>query len=219
MTAPAPITILIVDDDPWVTRGLAAILAVTPGMRVLGVAHSGEEAVASFRAERADIVLMDLNMGPGLTGVDATTAIIKEFPDARVLVLTTTAPGPGLVRALHVGALAALNKTASQATLVDTIRAAVLDDDPVLLRGLASDIMAGDVDAVGIREDPPKLTPAELRALRLICEGKRYSEIAAELHVTPATVETHAKRLRQKLKAGSLAQLIVRAIEYRFVNL
>lgn len=219
MTGTAPITILIADDDQWVTRGLASVLAVAPGMRILGVAHNAEEAIAAYRAEPADIVLMDLNMGPGLTGVDATATIVKEFPEARILVLTTTTPGPGLVRALQAGAIAALSKTASQATLIDTIRSAALGENPALLRGLVSDVIAGDFTITGSLTDAPALTQAELRTLRLICEGKQYFEIADLLHVSPATVETHAKRLRQKLHAKNLAQLIVRAIEYRFVDL
>jgi len=219
MTSPVPpITILIVDDDQWVTRGLAAVLATTPGMRVLGVAHTGEEAVAAYRAEPADVVLMDINMGSGITGVDATAEIIHEFPDARILVLTTTSPGPGLARALHVGAVAALDKTVSQSTLVTTIRAAARGDSPTLVRGLASDIIAGADLSARLPATAPELTTAELRTLLLICEGHSYPEIAARQFVSEATVLTHAKRLRQKLHARSLAQLVLRALEYRFID-
>lgn len=218
MTLPKPITVLIADDDHWVTRGLISVLDVTEGMRVLGAVHTASGAIAAYREEPADVVLMDLNMGPGITGVDAIIEIIREFPDARILVLTTAAPGPGLVRALHVGAIATLSKSASQVTLVETIRSAALGENPNLIRGLVADVLAGNLHEAVTDELPPSLTTSELRILQLICEGVSYVEIAARLCVSPSTVETHAKHLRQKLNARSLAQLVIRALEYCFVS-
>lgn len=214
----SPITVLLVDDDHWVTAGLEAALNAAPDIMVRGVAHTGAEAVAAYRAQPVDIVLMDINMGAGMTGVDATAAIIREDPLARVLILTTTAPGPGLARALRVGATAALNKTTSRATLLRMIRAAARGDSPRLLQGLASDLIAGGELLFDSSKAVPDLTPAEIRTLLLICEGQSYAEIATQLYVTEATVLTHAKRLRQKLHARSLAQLVLRAIEYRFID-
>lgn len=213
------IKVLIVDDDHWVTRGLAAVLAVLPEVRVLGAAYSGEEAVATFRAEPADVVLMDINLGPGLTGIEATQAILALKPDARVLALTTTTPGPGLLRALQAGAVAALKKTVSSTTLASTVIKAARGEDPTLIKGLLSDVLiSDDMPKWNERWVAPELTSAELRILRLICAGKSYREIAGQLTISTHTVESHAKRLRQKLHARGLGELVVKALEYRFVS-
>lgn len=214
----SPLTVLLADDDHWVTAGLEAALNAAPDIQVQDVVHTGAEAVAAYRAKSVDVVLMDINMGPGITGVDATATIVREDPRACVLILTTTAPGPGLARALQAGARAALNKTASRTTLLAMIRAAARGDSPKLLQGLASDLIAGGEMAADSSGPLPELTPAEARTLLMICEGRSYAEIATQLYVTEATILTHAKRLRQKLHARSLAQLVIRAIEYRFID-
>lgn len=213
-----PISVLIVDDDPWVTRGLASAFIAVSEVHVRGVAHSGEEALAMYRQEPTDVVLMDINMGSGMTGVEATVAILRHDPSARILILTTISPGPGLARALDAGAIAALNKTASIGTLASSVHAAAGGGSPALLKGLVSDlILNGDIE---LRDSTisPRITPAEHHVLREICDGRGYSEIAERLGISVATVETHAKRLRQKLNATGLGQLVVRAIEYRFVS-
>ena len=212
----SPITVLIVDDDHWTTRALASVLAVAPGIRVVGAVHDGEGAVAAYRAEPAHVVLMDVNLGSGMTGVDATAAILQGDPEARVVILTTTAPGPGLARALHAGAVAALQKEASEATLVETVRMAAAGDSPLLVKGLAADLLvSGGVQASA---PVPALTPSEHRILRLLCAGRGYGEIIERLHISENTLETHTRHLREKLGAKNLAQLVVRALEFRFVS-
>lgn len=213
----SPITVLIVDDDRWTTRALAAVLASEPGIRVLGAVHCGEDAVAAYRAEHTRVVLMDVNLGAGMTGVDATAAILREDPEARVVILTTTAAGPGLARALQAGALAALRKEASEADLIAMVRAAAQGDAPSLVRGLADDLlMSGGVQDAA---PAPALTPSEYRILRLLCTGRSYGEIIEQLHISENTLETHTRHLREKLGAKNLAQLVVRALEYRFVSI
>jgi CheY-like chemotaxis protein len=97
-------SVLVVDDDSWTTRAVTTVLRDAGEFRVLEPAHSGEEAVEAFTTAPPDLVLMDVNMPPGMSGVDATAAIIEHDPDARVVLLTTVAPGPGLARGLEAGA-------------------------------------------------------------------------------------------------------------------
>ena len=217
-STPAPTTVLIVDDDRWVARSLASVIATTPGMRLLGAVHSGEEAVAAYRQERPDVVLMDVNMGSGMTGVDATAEIVRADPEARIVVLTTIAPGPGLTRALDAGAVAALNKSASEVTLIETVRGAARGEDPSMLKNLVGDVLVSGEAHPEMPDAAPQLTAAERETLWLICDGHGYAEIAARRGVEVSTVKAQAKQLREKLGAQNLAQLVVRAIQYSYIS-
>lgn len=210
------IVVLIVDDDSWTTRAVAAALVDDGGFTVLEPQHSGEDAIEAFDRHRPDLVLMDVNMHPGMSGVDAARKIMCLNPEAMIVVLTTVSPGPGITRALEAGAIAAVNKSATDAELVRVARAAVAGESPALLRSLAEDIMiSGDISA----DSPstvPTLTPSEKLLLRQICEGMDYSEIAEQQVVTVYTVKSHARNLRIKLDAKNLAQLVIRAIQHKF---
>ncbi|WP_166973911.1 response regulator transcription factor [Brevibacterium atlanticum] len=211
-------SILVVDDDSWTTRAVTAALRDAGDFAVLDPVHSGEEAVESFTAHRPDLVLMDVNMPPGMSGVDATGAILERDPDARVVLLTTVAPGPGIARGLEAGALAVVNKTAGEEELVSVVRAASAGESPELLKGLAEDIsISGD----HLPEAPlsaPQLTDRELELLTLLCQGHGYDEIAEAQFVTMYTVKSHAKNLRTKLGAKNLAQLVVRALQFKYYS-
>lgn len=212
------LSVLVVDDDHWSTRAISAVLGAQPSLHVLPAEHDGEAAVAAYRTHRPDVVLMDVNMPPGMSGVDATAQIVAGDPDARIVLLTTVSPGPGIARALDAGALAAVNKSAPDDVLVQTVLRAARGESLTPMRQLAEDIaLSGDV----LPEAPalaPELTERELATLRLICEGLEYDEIAAHLMVSTNTVKSHAGRLRDKLGAHSHAQLMVQAMKYRFVS-
>lgn len=210
------IVVLIVDDDSWTTRAVAAALVDDGGFSVLEPQHSGEDAVEAFARHRPDLVLMDVNMHPGMSGVDATREIMSLDPEATIVVLTTVSPGPGITRALEAGAIAAVNKSATDAELVGVARAAVSGESPALLRSLAEDIMISGDLAADRQRAVPGLTPSEKLLLRQICEGMDYSEIAEQQVVTVYTVKTHARNLRIKLDAKNLAQLVIRAIQHKF---
>lgn len=210
------ITVLIVDDDSWTTRAVAAALVDDGGFSVLEPQHSGEDAVEAFDRHRPDLVLLDVNMHPGMSGVDATREIRALDPEATIVLLTTVSPGPGITRALEAGAIAAVNKSATDVELVGVARSAVAGESPALLRSLAEDIMiSGDIVTDG-QEAVPELTPSEKLLLQQICEGLDYAEIAEQQVVTIYTVKSHARNLRTKLDAKNLAQVVIRAIQYKF---
>ncbi|QAY60413.1 response regulator transcription factor [Microbacterium protaetiae] len=213
------ISVLVVDNDRWVTRALAAAIKSTEDLEVVAAVHSGEEAIEAYERQRPDVVLMDVNMAPGMNGIDATTSILEHDPSANIVVLTTLAPGPGLAHALAAGAIAVVDKNASDATLFKTVRLAARGENPALLRGLIEGVLIsgdklGDAPTV-----VPNLTRSERQVLKLICTGLTYGEIAQQLHVAESTVLFHTKSLRMKVGAKNLAQLVIRAIEYRYVDL
>ncbi|SMX97491.1 two component transcriptional regulator, LuxR family [Brevibacterium sp. 239c] len=210
------ITVLIVDDDSWTTRAVAAALVDDGGFSVLEPQHSGDDAVEAFDRHRPDLVLMDVNMHPGMSGVDATKEIRSLDPEARIVLLTTVSPGPGITRALEAGAIAAVNKSATDVELVGVARSAAAGESPALLRSLAEDIMiSGDI-TTDVHDAVPELTRSEKLLLTQICEGLDYAEIAEQQVLTIYTVKSHARNLRIKLGAKNLAQVVVRAIQYKF---
>ena len=211
-------SVLVVDDDSWATRAVAAALTDAGSFRVLDPVHSGEEAIAAFDAERPDLVLMDVNMPPGMSGVDATAAIMDLDPEARVVLLTTVSPGPGLARGLEAGALAVLNKAAGERELVSIVRAASAGESPELLKGLAEDIAISGDHLPDAPSAAPQLTAREMELLTLLCQGHGYEEIAAAQSVALSTVKSHARNLRIKLGARNLAQLVVRALQFKFFS-
>ena len=211
-------SVLVVDDDSWTTRAVGAALTDAGSFRVLDPVHSGEEAIAAFAAQRPDLVLMDVNMPPGMNGVDATAAIMDLDPDARIVLLTTVSPGPGIARGLEAGAHAVLNKTAGERELVSIVRAASAGESPELLRGLAENIVISGDHLPNAPEAAPQLTAREMELLTLLCQGHGYEEIAAAQSVAMSTVKSHARNLRIKLGARNLAQLVVRALQFKFFS-
>lgn len=211
-------SVLIVDDDRWTTRAVAAALSDAGEFEVLAPVHSGEDGIAAYAAHRPDLVLMDVNMPPGISGVDSTRAIVESDPEATVVLLTTVSPGPGISRALDAGAMAVVNKTASDEVLVSVVRTALRGESPALLKALAADIVISGDDIPDVPSRTPVLTERELGLLTLICEGLEYTDIAAEMYLSVSTVKTHAQNLRAKLDARNLAQLVVRALQYKFYS-
>ena len=211
-------SVLVVDDDSWTTRAVGAALTDAGSFRVLDPVHSGEEAIAAFAAQRPDLVLMDVNMPPGMNGVDATAAIMDLDPDARIVLLTTVSPGPGIARGLEAGAHAVLNKTAGERELVSIVRAASAGESPELLRGLAENIVISGDHLPDAPEAAPQLTAREMELLTLLCQGHGYEEIAAAHSVAMSTVTSHARNLRITLGARNLAQLVVRALQFKFFS-
>jgi DNA-binding NarL/FixJ family response regulator len=187
-----PIRILAVDDHPVVRQGIAGLVAVHSDMSLVAEASNGREAIQQFRAHHPDITLMDLQM-PEMNGLDAMIAILGEFPEARIIVLTTYVGDAQILRALKAGARAYLLKNSLHKELLETIRAVHAGK-----RALSAE--ASYQLAEHATDDA--LTPAEVRVLRLIAEGNANKEIAAQLSVSEETVKGQVRNILSKLGAN-----------------
>ena len=186
------IRILTVDDHALLREGIAALLAAERNMGVVGAAANGREALQQFRLLRPDIVLMDLQM-PDMNGVDAITAIRAEFPDARIIVLTTYSGDAHIIRALKAGACGYLLKNLAHSELVDMIRA-VHAGRKTLSPEASFELAAHASDNT--------LTAAELVVLRLIAAGNTNKQIADQLRITEDTVKGRVRSILSKLGAS-----------------
>ena len=185
------IQILTVDDHPILRQGIAALIADEPDMTVVAEAANGREAIQQFRAHRPDVTLMDLQM-PEMNGLDAMIAIRGEFPDARIIVLTTYAGDVQATRALQAGARAYLLKNSLHKELLDTIRAVHTGR-----KSLSAEISFELAEHAA----EEALSPAEVRVLHLIAEGNSNKEIAAQLSVTEDAVKGQVRNILSKLGA------------------
>jgi DNA-binding NarL/FixJ family response regulator len=187
-----PIRILAVDDHLVLRQGIAALVGGQADMSLVGEASNGREAMQQFRVHHPDITLMDLQM-PEMNGLDAIIAIRGEFPEARIIVLTTYVGDMQVLRAMKAGARAYLLKNSLHKELLETIRAvhagkkALSTEASMQLAEHATD------DA---------LTPAEVRVLKLIAEGNANKEIAARLSVSEETVKGQVRNIFSKLGAN-----------------
>ena len=189
--APA-IRILTVDDHPLFRNGVAALLATQPDMQLVAEGATGRDAILQFRTHRPDVTLMDLQM-PEMSGLEATIAIRAEFPDARIIVLTTYAGDVQVLRALQAGARGYLLKTLVDTELLATIRS--VHGGKKALSPEASYELAEHAT------DEP-LTPAEVEVLRLIAAGNANKQIADRLAVTEDTIKGRVKNILSKLGAN-----------------
>jgi two-component system, NarL family, response regulator len=207
---PSPIRVLIAEDHAVVRDGLAAVLKFEPDMTVVGLAKNGQEAVTQFRALKPDVVLMDLAM-PELDGAGAILAIRAEFPDARILVLTTYDNDESVFRALDNGAKGYLLKDCSTGDLLAAIRKIHAGGTHVSERAasrLAERTMAGG-----------PLSPREIEVLKWIAEGKSNKEIATLLFISEGTVKTHVLSIHEKLGVGDRTEAVVTAIKRGILRL
>jgi DNA-binding NarL/FixJ family response regulator len=197
--APAAIRILTVDDHPLIREGIARLMAGEPDMQLVAEAGNGRDAIQQFRAHRPDITLMDLQM-PEMSGLDAVIAIRSEFPEARIIVLTTYPGDVHAMRALKAGAQAYLLKTTLNTELRQTIRA-VHAGKKSLSAEVSYQLAEHAIDDA--------LTAAEIRVLRLIAGGKANKEIAAQLSLSEETVKGQVSKILSKLGASDRTQAVV----------
>ena len=190
-TEVSPIRILAVDDHPLVRQGIAGLVGVQPDMVLIGEASTGREAIQEFRKHHPDVTLMDLQM-PEMSGLDALIAIRNEFPEAKIIVLTTYAGDMQIRRALKAGAQAYLLKNTLHKELMETIRA--IHAGKKALSPEASYEMAEHAT-------DDALTPAEIAVLRLIAAGNANKQIADQLSITEETVKSRVKSILSKLGA------------------
>lgn len=201
--------VIVVDDQTVVREGLVLILGLLPGVDVAGAATNGEEALRLVARERPDVVLMDLRM-PKMDGVAATKRICAEFPDTRVVVLTTYSDDDSVLAALRAGARGYLTKNARSEDIAQAIADVLGGEshlDPVVQRRLVELATTDRSPANG-------LTPRELQVLRLIAEGRSNNEIARQLYITEGTVKTHVNNLFAKAGVRDRAQAVTYAFRH-----
>ena len=188
----SPIRILAVDDHQIVREGIAGFVGVQPDMTMVAEAATGREAIQQFRTHRPDVTLMDLQM-PDMNGMDALIAIRAEFPDAKVIMLTTYEGDAHILRALKAGAQGYLLKNTLHSDLLQTIRAVHAGK-----RSLSPEVSFQVAEHVS----DETLTPAEVAVLRLIADGNSNKQIADQLRVTEDTVKGRVKSILAKLDAN-----------------
>jgi DNA-binding NarL/FixJ family response regulator len=200
---------MAVDDHPLVREGISALLGNQKDMELVAEASNGREAIEYFRQHHPDVTLMDLQM-PEMSGIDALSAIRGEFPQARVIVLTTYSGDVQVVRAMQAGARAYLLKSSLHRELLQTIRAVHAGQKHVPPE-VASDL------AQHVTDD--SLTPREIDVLRLIGRGNANKEIAAQLSVTEETVKGHVKNILAKLGAGDRTHAVTIGLKRGIIEL
>ena len=203
------IRILTVDDHPILRQGIAGLIADESDMTLVAEAANGREAIQQFRTHQPDITLMDLQM-PEMNGLDAMIAIRGEFPEARIIVLTTYAGDVQAMRALQAGARAYLLKNSLHKELLDTIRAVHAG------RKSISPEVSFEL-AEHVAEEA--LSPAEVRVLSLIAEGNTNKEIAASLSVTEDAVKGQVRNILSKLGANDRTQAVTMAVKRGIIEL
>lgn len=202
MVQATPIRILSVEDHPVFRQGLAAIISAERDMLLVGQASNAVDAVVEFRRHRPDITLMDVRL-PGTDGTDALIAIRGEFPQARIIMLTTSDGDGDIQRAMRAGASGYILKSMHMDELLSVIRSVHAGR-----RHISPEVAARLAEHLGDDD----LTARELDVLRLIRDGHRNKQIADQLTISENTVNFHIKNLVDKLQANDRTHAVTIAL-------
>jgi DNA-binding NarL/FixJ family response regulator len=192
------IRVLCIDDHPLLRQGIGALVGAQADMALVAQAATGQEGIREFRETRPDVTLLDLRL-PDMSGVAVLEAIRGEFPEARVVMLTTFEGDVEMQRALAAGARGYLLKTMPPAELVDAIRqvhAGKKRIPPAVAAQLAEHL------------SDEALTPREVEVLRHIADGNRNKDIAERLFISEETVKVHVKHVMEKLGASDRTEAV-----------
>ena len=202
------VRVLVVDDHPFMREGITAAVNGQLDMILVGEAANGKEAVERYRELHPDVVLMDLNL-PGMTGIDAMQAILKESPAARIVVLTAYRGDVQALHAFRAGAVGYLLKNMLRKELLDTIRIVFSG------RKRIPDEVAAELGRHSLDDE---LTERELEVLRKVAKGTPNKLIAAELQLAEPTVKSHLKNIFQKLSANDRTHAVTIAISRGYIG-
>src|SRR6202041_1597116 len=203
------IRILVVDDHPIVRQGIAGLIGIQTDMILVGEASNGRDAIQQFRTHHPDITLMDLQM-PEMNGIDALIAIRSEFPEARIIVLTTYAGDALCKRAMKAGAQAYILKGDVRKDLLDTIRA-VRAGKKILHAEAAAEL------AIHAADD--SLSEREIEVLSLIASGNSNKLVADQLAISEDTVKGHVKSILSKLGVNDRTHAVTAALKRGIIEL
>jgi DNA-binding NarL/FixJ family response regulator len=203
------IRLLSVDDHPIVRDGIVRLIATQPDMKLIAEASDGQEAVEQFRKHHPDVTLMDLQM-PKMNGIDAIGSIRGEFPEARIIVLTTYEGDVQVVRALKAGAQGYLLKASLRKELLDTIRAVHAGQ-----KRMSPEVAA----AIAEHTTGNGLSPREIGVLTLIACGNANKEIAAQLSVSEESVKSYVRSILAKLGANDRTHAVTIGLKRGIIGL
>ena len=206
---PNLIRILTVDDHPLLRKGIAALVNGEPDLKLVAEASNGNEAIDAFRSHRPDVTLMDLQM-PEVDGIDAIDRIRREFPEARIIVLTTYSGDTQVLRALKAGARGYILKGHVHKELLDAIRAVHAGQKriPAEIAAELADHAADDA-----------LTQREIDVLRLVATGNANKQIADQLSIGEATVKSHVSNILSKLGANDRSHAVTIGLKRGIIEL
>ena len=209
MSDPSRIRVFSVDDHPLLREGIAAIINNQPDMQIVAQAATGNEAVQMFAQHRHDVTLMDLRL-PDMSGIDALIAIRSDFPDARIIMLTTFEGDVDIRRSLEAGARGYMLKNMPPKELVEVIRQVHAGKKriPAAVAAQLAEHFGGD-----------DLTDREIDVLRHIAGGNRNREIGEQLFISEETVKVHIKHIMEKLGASDRTQAVAIAVRRGIIQL
>jgi DNA-binding NarL/FixJ family response regulator len=203
------IRVLCVDDHPLMREGIAAMIRDQPDMELAGEAASGREAIERWRELRPDVTLMDIRL-PDSSGIDAVIAIREEFPQARIVILSTFEGDVDIQRSLAAGARGYLLKTMPPEDLLGAIRQVHAGRKyiPAALAAQLAEYLGDE-----------NLTPREVEVLGLVARGQRNREIAENLNISEETAKVHVRNILEKLAARDRTEAVAIALRRGFIHL